>query len=228
MNPFKKETSKYESLESQTPYQRAKAEWDERIGGVKTQANNWRLAAILSLFTIILLLVTLLVVISSKTDRIFIAEVTKEGRVVNLSPLQIAYQPTVAQQEYFVAHFIKLVRSLPLDPVVAKNNWLGAYNFLNTRGATKLNTILREHNPLELLGKKTITVKVTAINPISNASFEVDWIETTVNANGQSEGDKNFSGIFTIMIKQPTSQKEILQNPLGIYLTDFNFSTREK
>lgn len=228
MNPFKKETSKYESPESQTPYQRAKLEWDERIGNARTQAKNWRIVAILALFAIILLLATLVSVLNQKTNKVFIAEVTKTGRVVNVSPLLVKYQPTIAQQEYFIAHFIELVRSLPLDPVVAKNNWLNAYNFLNARGAERLNTFLREHNPTTMLGKKTVTVKIVDINPISNSSFEVDWTETIVNSNGQNEGEKNFSGIFTVTLKQPTSQKEILTNPLGIYITDFNLSTREK
>lgn len=228
MNPFKKETSKYESPESQTPYQRAKLEWDERIGSARTQAKNWRIVAILALVAVVLLLMTLIAVLNQKSDRIFVAEVTKTGRVVNVSPLLVKYQPTVAQQEYFIAHFIELIRSLPLDPVVAKNNWLNAYNFLNARGAERLNTFLREHNPTTMLGKKTVTVKIVDINPISNSSFEVDWTETTINSNGQSEGEKNFSGIFTITLKPPTSQKEILANPLGIYIIDFNLSTREK
>ena len=228
MNPFKKETSKYESPESQTPYQRAKLEWDERIGSARTQAKNWRIVALLALLAVIFLLVALIFILNSKTDKIFVAEVTKAGQVVNISPLLVKYQPTIAQQEYFVAHFIELVRSLPLDPVVAKNNWLSAYNFLTARGAERLNTFLREHNPTTMLGKKTVTIKIIDINPISNASFEVDWTETTVNINGQNEGEKNFSGVFTLAIKQPTSQKEILNNPLGIYIIDFNLSTREK
>ena len=48
--------------------------------------------------------------------------------------------------------------------------------------------------------------------------MHVNWIETIVNANGQEEGKKNYSGIFTIAIKQPTTHEEILRNPLGIYI----------
>lgn len=227
MNPFKKETSKYLSPESQTPYQRAKAEWDECTGGIRTEARSWRRVALFALGIIVLLLITLLVVINQRVERVFVAEVTKEGRVINVRPMTIKYNPNLAQKEYFIAHFIELIRSLPLDPVVAKNNWLSAYNFLDARGAMRLNSFLREHNPLALLGKKTITLKIIDINPISNSSFEVDWNETAIDANGQNEGTKNFSGVFTLAIKTPTSQAEILQNPLGIYIVDFSISTRE-
>jgi len=228
MNPFKKETAKYESLEALTPYQRAQAEWDGRMGSAIKQASGWRMVAFFLLLIIALLIGALLFLLKQKGDKVFVAEVTREGRVVNISSLPVQYRPTVAQYEYFITHFIELARALPLDPVVARNNWLNAYNFLTQRGAMKLNAILREHNPLELLGKKTITVKILDINPLSGSSFEVDWSETTINANGQNEGEREFSGVFTTLIKQPASQEEILKNPLGIYIIDFNFSTRTR
>lgn len=228
MNIFnKKENASYTSEPPQTPYQLAQREWDARIGDARVQASNWRLVAILSLVAAVLLLLLLTITMATRTERIFVAEVTKTGQVVNVLRMSIGYNPTVAQKEYFLGEFINLTRGIPLDPVVARQNWLKAYKFLSRRGATQLNTYLRQKNPLDLLGKKTVTIKINDINPVSNSTFQIDWTEITTNIDGHDEGEKMYSGVFTLTTNQPTSQAEILQNPLGIYIVDFHISTRE-
>ena len=224
-NPFKKEVVTYKTEEPSTPYQRAGQEWDLRIGSSNTQAKNWRLCALFSLGLAVLTTLMLIITLASSTEKIFIAEITKEGRVVNVAPLTIKYQPNEAQKEYFIANFIELTRSLTLDPVAVKKNWVSAYNFLSNRGAKQFSKYFKESNPTAILGKKTVTIQITDINPVSPATMHVNWTETTVNTNGQEEGKKNYSGIFTIALKQPTTRGEILRNPLGIYIVDFNIST---
>lgn len=226
-NPFKREARTYKGEELLTPYQRAQQEWDMRIGTSRVQARNWRVLAILSLLITILLAIVLSVTLATRKDRIYIAEVTKDGKVVNVSPLLVRYQPTEAQKEYFIARFIELVRTIPLDPVLAKKNWITAYDFLNNRAAERLNYYFKQSNPTALLGKKTISTQLSDINPISPTTIHINWIETTVNSSGQEESKKEYSGVFTIAIKQPTSHEIMLRNPLGIYIVDFNISPKE-
>ncbi|CAL7962570.1 type IV secretion system protein TrbF [Gammaproteobacteria bacterium] len=224
-NPFKKEVANYKGDEPITPYQRAQQEWDLRIGSSRAQARNWRICTFFSLLIAIALAWGLVFVLTSHKEKIFIAQVTTEGRVVNVSPLVVRYQPNEAQKEYFITHFIELVRTLTLDPVAVKQNWINAYSFLSSRGGERFNTYFKENNLVSLLGKKTITLQITDINPVSTNTMHVRWTETTINTNGQEEGKKNYSGIFTIVTKQPTTREEILRNPLGIYIVDFNVST---
>lgn len=224
-NPFKKEVVTYKSEEPSTPYQRAGQEWDLRIGSSSVQAKNWRLCALLSLAIALLATLILIITLATRKEKIFIAEVTKEGRVVNVAPLTIKYQPNEAQKEYFIANFIELTRSLTLDPVAMNKNWISAYNFLSNRGGQQFSKYFKEANPKAILGKKTVTIDITDINPVSPATMHVNWTETTINTDGQEEGKKNYSGIFTIALKQPVTRAEILRNPLGIYIVDFNIST---
>lgn len=226
-NPFKKTAGIYKGLEPITPYQRAQQEWDDRIGAARVQTRNWRLVALLSLFMTVVSITLAFTILITRRDKVFIAEVTSSGQVVNVAPLLVKYQPTIAQKQYFINQFIELIRTLPLDPVVAKHNWLKAYSFLVPRSAALLNEYFRKNNPITLLGKSTITPKIISIHPVSEKTFQVDWTENTVNANGQDEGQKHYNGIFTVYTKQPISEQEILQNPLGIYLVDFHISLRE-
>lgn len=226
-NPFKRDTASYKSGEPLTPYQRAQQEWDLRIGSSRTQAKNWRILAIMSLLIAVLLTIVIILMFANRKDHIYIAEVTKEGKVVNVAPLLVRYQPTEAQKEYFIAHFVELIRNIPLDPVVAKKNWITAYDFLNSRGAERLSYYFKQNNPMALLGKKTVSVQISDVNPISRDTININWIETTVNTNGQEEAKKSYSGVFTIVIKQPTKSEEMLRNPLGIRIVDFSIKQKE-
>jgi type IV secretory pathway TrbF-like protein len=225
-NPFKKEVANYQTQEPTTPYQQAQQEWDARVGTATVQAKNWRIIAFFSLLISILLLASLIIALISRKDKLYIAEVTKEGRVVNVAPLLVTYRPSEAQKEYFVSHFIELIDSMTLDPVAVKRNWLHAYDFLTSSGAQRLNTYFKQNNPTAILGKKTVTVEIVDVNPVSEATIHVDWNKEVVNTDGQSEGKKNYSGVFTITTKQPTTREEMLRNPLGIYLVDFNISAK--
>ena len=226
-NPFKKEeATNYRGEEPITPYQRAQQEWDMRIGSARVQAKNWRLCAFFSLLLTAIFAGIVILVLARHKDKIYIAEVTQEGRVVNVAPLSVRYQPNEAQKEYFVAHFIELIRGLSLDPVAVKQDWLHAYDYLSGRGAERFNNYFKTNNPVAWLGKKTITVKILDVNPVSPSTVYVNWVETITNTNGQEEGKKNYSGVFTIVLKQPTTREEILRNPLGIYIVDFNISEK--
>lgn len=224
---FSQATPQYKSLDMETPYTRARLEWSDRFGSLAAQASNWRLIAILSMIGILVLLILLGISFSTNKNKVFVAEVANSGRVVNIAPLATQYQPTKAQEQYFIANFIKSIREVPLDPVVAKKNWLTAYNFLTQSSSKILSNYLQKNNPVNLLGKKTIMVDITDINPISDNTFQMDWIETLTDINNQNAQQQKYSGVFTIAIKQPTSQKSILQNPLGIYIVNFNISRRE-
>lgn len=225
-NPFKKEAISYKAQAPITPYQKAQKEWDEQIGSARVQAANWRILAFTASIIAIALLIIVIILLATKTEKIFVAEVTQSGRVVNIAPLKVTYRPSIAQKEYFVGQFIEMIRSLPLDPIVAKQNWLKAYSFLTQRASTKLNNYLRKNNPLESLGTKTVTVKITDVNPLSDSTLQIDWEEHITNVDGQAENPKLYSGVFTLTVKQPTTQQEILSNPLGIYIIDFNISQR--
>lgn len=128
---FKRTLQRYGGTpESVTPYQRAGQLWDERIGSARVQAKNWRLMA----FGCLTLSVGLAagVVWQSVHSRVtpYVVEVDKLGEVQAVGPAIQSYQPTDAQIAWYLAHFITDVRSLPIDPVLVRNDWLEAYDFV--------------------------------------------------------------------------------------------------
>jgi type IV secretion system protein VirB5 len=122
-----------------TPYQKAAQVWDERLGTARVQASNWRLAALAAIALSTVLGLTLSAVIGRSGVVPYVVEVDRLGEVRAVGPAFEAYQPSDAQIAHFLARFIENVRSLSIDPVIVRTNWLHAYDFVTDRGAQALN-----------------------------------------------------------------------------------------
>src|SRR5712675_1946127 len=80
-----------------------------------------------------------------------------------VTPYQKAAQVWDDQIAHFLARFIEYVRSLSIDPVVVRMNWLHAYDFVTDRGAQALNEYAREADPFTKIGARTATAEVTSV-----------------------------------------------------------------
>src|SRR6266536_1775007 len=140
--------------EPETPYQRAGQVWDERIGSARVQARNWRLMAFGGLFLSTGLSGGLLW--QSMQSRVlpYVVEVDKLGEARAVSPAAANYRPTDPQIAWHLAHFISNLRSVSLDPVLMRENWLSAYDFVTDRGARFLGEYARSADPFGTVGTR--------------------------------------------------------------------------
>ena len=60
-------------------------------------------------------------------------ELTGEGAVRAVGPADERYEPTDAQIAFHLAEFVKNTRSISIDPVVVRQNWLMAYAYAADR-----------------------------------------------------------------------------------------------
>ena len=60
--------------------------------------------------------------------------------------------PSDARIAYFLARFVKNTRSLSVDPVAVRANWMDALNYVTDRGAQTLNDHAGDTNPFMKLG----------------------------------------------------------------------------
>lgn len=207
------------------PYLRAKAEWDQRIGSARVQAYNWRIAALGAMLLSLVLALGLIYQSSKSTVMPYVVKVDSAGMVESVGMAkQSNYTPQDKEIKYFISQFIQKIRSLPLDVVVAKQNWMTAYQFLKPAAAQKINELLRKEDLKAKLGTgETIQVTIKVITKKSGDSYEARWKEE-VFKNGVLRETRNMTGFFTVEITPPTSEKEVLTNPLGIYYKDLFYS----
>jgi type IV secretory pathway TrbF-like protein len=223
-HPFHRPSVRYgETPEPVTPYQKAAQVWDERLGSARIQAANWRLAALSATSLSAMLGLTVLLIVGRSSVVPYVVEVDRLGEVRAVGPAIEAYQPSDAQIAHFLARFIENVRSLSVDPVIVRTNWLHAYDFVTDRGAQALNEYAREADPFTKIGAKTATAEVTSVVRASNDSFEIRWRENTYE-NGAVAKTERFTGVVSVILKPPSNAETLRKNPLGLYVHSLNWS----
>lgn len=207
-----------------TPYKRAKQEWDDRIGNVVLQAYNWRkMAVILSI--IVLTLIIALIISNNQPKYIpYIVEVGAQ-EVTNIARAEVGYKPQAAQIKHYLIKFVEKIRSWSIDEEVNKK-WLNeAYSMLTPKTANKFDQYFTAEHTLNLLKSGySKTVAVNSFTQVTTNVYQLQWLEETFDTGGVVITKEKFTGFATIKILAPSSEQSILQNPLGIWLTDFSWS----
>lgn len=206
-----------------TPYQSAAQAWDERIGTSRVQAKNWRLMAFGCLALALVMASGLVWRSAQSIVTPFVVEVDSSGQVRAVGEAATPYQPSDAQTAHHLGRFITLVRSLSVDPIVVRQNWLDAYNYTTDRGAAVLNDYARVNDPFTRIGKESVTVQVTSIVRASDASFHLRWTERRY-VNGAAAGLERWTAIVSIVVQAPRTEEKLRRNPLGIYVNGLSWS----
>tara|TARA_R110002110_G_scaffold68080_2_gene184690 strand:- start:17514 stop:18197 length:684 start_codon:yes stop_codon:yes gene_type:complete len=212
-----------ETPEAVTPYQRAAQDWDDRIGSARVQARNWRLATLVSMGMSLVLAGGLVWRSTQSFVTPYVVELSTDGAVRAVGPADGSYVPTDAQIAYHLAAFIKNTRSVSIDPIIVRQNWLVAYAYSTDRAAATLNTYAQEHDPFAEIGKRSVSVDVTSVVRASDDSFTVRWRETAFR-NGAETGREYWTATLSVVTDPPRDADTLHQNPLGLYVHGINWS----
>src|SRR5690242_20075350 len=122
MAPFRKATPRYattagggESIVA-SPFDRARAEWDNRIGSATVQARNWRLMAFGCLSAALVSVGGNVYQATQRQLSTYVVEVQPAGEVARVARASDGvYEPSEAQIAYHLARFVEWVRAKPTD-----------------------------------------------------------------------------------------------------------------
>jgi type IV secretion system protein VirB5 len=232
---FKKTTSTFppksrgRSEPHETPYSRAAREWDNRIGSARVQARNWRIMSFAAMGGMLLLGIGLITLSRQKQVETFLVEVDPAGMPGRVTLAGQVYDADDATVGYFVGELVKLVRQRPVDPVVMRQNWAKAYQFLAGGAVASMNRYAATDPGTLGPGSSNAanhTARIVEIGSVvqqSERTWQVRWIEMTY-ANGVERRREQYIGLFHVAIRPPTTETETFRNPLGLYVTDFNWS----
>lgn len=213
----------------ETPYERAQEAWSGVVGRPLAQARNWRLMAVISgSLTLLLAAANIMQLLQQKVVPMVI-EVNRESGETALigKPSSNVYRPGEPQIRFHLMQFIKYVRTVPVDPVVIKTNWMAAYKFLRPEAARALNlmTDQDQESPLKKIGLETVTIQPLSILFVDGSkSYQARWTEQRFDKSGQLISQYTMTGLFTLEIEEPKTEEAILVNPLGIYVKSFQWS----
>ena len=209
--------------EPETPYQKAAQAWDERIGSARVQAKNWRLIAFGNLALATGLAVGLVWQSVRGTVVPWVVQVDKLGEAQAVAPAVADYRPSDPEIAWHLARFIENVRAVSADPIIVRQNWLRAYDFITDKGAIALSDYARANDPFAEIGKRQVAVDVSSVIRASGDSFRVAWVERHYQ-DGNLAATERWTAIVTIVITPPRNADRLRKNPLGIYVTAINWS----
>ncbi|MGF7156123.1 conjugal transfer protein TrbF [Novosphingobium gossypii] len=221
---FKRSTSTYgRTPPPETPYQRAGQIWDERIGSARVQARNWRIMAFGCLGLSTAMATGLLW--QSLQSRVvpYVVAVDRLGEPRAISQAEADYRPTDPQVAWALSKFVGHVRGASLDPVIARRDWLEAYDYTTQRGAKFLSDYARQSGAMTRIGERTVSVQVTSVVRASDKSFQVKWIEQSYK-RGSLVDTSRWTAILTLVEKAPRDADTLRRNPLGIYIDAIDWS----
>lgn len=159
----------------------------------------------------------------------YVVEVDALGTVKTVGPAQVPYVPSEAVLRRHVREFVLATRSVSTDVIVVRRVAEWAFAVCTARGAQVLAPALSERDINKDLGKKAVTVDVTRMVLHSDAAatpttVDVTWQETTYDESGQVVKHETWSGLYTVVARPPTTEAELVQNPLGLWIDFFNTS----
>jgi len=117
---------------------------------------------------------------------------------------------------YQVRKFITNIRSISIDSQVLYNNINECYAMATSTYEPIMTRMLRANSPFPLVGKIRRTVEIESTLRITGNSYQVDWIETSVEPGG-SPVSRKMRGLLTVSLISPESTFT-KENPLGIFI----------
>ena len=213
---------------AQSPAEKARGVMDKRIGSVAVQNYNWRRIA-LGLLAACIVLSIGLTVQSLKSQIIpYVVTVDKTTGEVEKAGALVAqdYTPQEAEVRYFIGQFIQNARSIQLDPIQQDKLQQKAYAYLTTSAAQKYRTIQANEKFHEKYATVTVQVKLKGIKKIPDTdSYHATWEEEEFNISTGQQETRKYECVFSVTVIPPKDDAVLLNNPLGLYISDLNFST---
>ena len=210
-----------------TPFNPQLQHFDMICGQVMKENDILKLALVVLIFIIAVLSIGISFFLTKRTQVIpaivtmndfgqaqYVGEVSRKNfQNFNIPEVAMTYQ---------VKDFINIYKSLSSDKEVVKRNIEKAYHLLTAVSASKYSTLLREDNPYKDFGDYTREVEFeTEPLKISKDTYQVDYRLITRTLTGVIIKDIRQRAVITIKALNPT-EEDIQDNPLGIYITDFD------
>ncbi|GMR28789.1 hypothetical protein C7E18_00030 [Stenotrophomonas maltophilia] len=208
-----------------SPYAAAKAEFNDIYGNLVVQAKNWRAVAVSSI-AIALIAVAGLAVRANQSKFIpYVVEVDKFGAAQAVGFANKGEHNDERIIRAFLNRFIKDARMVTFDPAVQKETVNRVFSVLanNTAASAKMSEFYATTNPFTRGQNEGVEADVSSILRISDKSWTIAWTERTRDPSGTVRNEGIWKATVTIAFNAPTEEKQVLVNPLGMYVVDFDW-----
>lgn len=219
--------------ECDNPYLSARRTWNNHMDAVVAARRHWQLLGILSLL-IALAGVGGMIHIGSQSKFIpYVIKVDKLGQAMVLGPAQQTAANDQRVMSAAVAGFIHDVRLVTPDVALQRRAIFHIYAMLSANDAAtaKANEWLNggeDNSPFRRAATETANIEIESALPHTVDTWQVDWIETVRDRQGALKGKpfrmRALISVYIMPTTPQTTEEQMRNNPLGIYVRDFSWS----
>lgn len=201
-----------------------------RATRIDASLRRQRLLQILALSTLLLaaglaLAVVLLATRDEHTVTPYLVKVDDEGAVDGVEALSEPAEPTRPMIHHALRLFVLNARTVTSDRTAQRRLILRAYGYASGRAVGLLNDYYREHPPFSRAERATVTPRITSFLKLSERHvYQVEWVEEVRNLNGALLDQEPWRALLTVSIEPPDSIDDALVNPLGIRISDLDWT----
>lgn len=203
-------------------FEKARFEWFERYGSSVMGSNRLFILAVILAVATIAQSLAIFVMMPLKTVQPYVVKVSDDGQATATSVGTVAYQPGDAEKRYFLADWV--TKLLTLDKYMTENNLVAAFYRTRNKGSSEFSDWVDQNKPAEALNLDPSLTRAVAIRSISfigdGAALVRASLETRTSAQS-AQMKKNVIVTIHYALIPPTTEKEILENPIGLYITHF-------
>lgn len=221
--------------EADTPYKRARQQWDLRMGSAIAQARQWRRATYGALGALGLAIAAMTYLGSRPKAVAHIIEVDHLGAAVYRGPAATPadeYVPSDAAIKYDLQRFVEDTRSVSSDAAVLKRSWLDAYALVTSKGGNMLTAYVSapEHDPFRRSADgQRVTIEIVSEARVSQDTWQVDWRETEWDKSGSPAGEPALMrGMFHVLMRPPKTEEAMRRNPIGLYIDELHWDAIQR
>jgi type IV secretion system protein VirB5 len=212
--------------EISNPYLSARKEWDERYGDLITRARNWRGLAFLGI-SIALVQSCGLIALAMRSKTVpYIVAVDSLGRVIASGTAERASSVDDRLKRAALFEWVRSLRMVSSDGIAQRHAIERVYGMIaaGSSAQTYIGDFYRMDPPQKRAQTQSVDVQIQSILPTGDKTYEVEWVESTRDLQGEARGEARWKGAFTISIQPPTDEESARVNPLGLYVNTVSWS----
>ncbi|MCB1622132.1 MAG: hypothetical protein KDI44_15505 [Thiothrix sp.] len=209
------------------PYLAGRRAWNEQFGGHIAAAKAWRALGLVSLLLAGVCAGGMIWFAGSPKLLPYVVEVDREGEIAGVFAAGQMKDAGVEKRviQYQLAQFVQGVRGVSPDVNVQREAIERVYALLSQAypAYQAVSEWYRGNSPLKRAGEETVAVEITQLLPLSEKTWRIEWREKRRARNGNPLGDARMTGTLTVLSGGTVTEKNLLRNPTGLYVTHFDW-----
>lgn len=221
---------------SENPYLNARRTWNAHEGNVIASRRLWQIIGILALL-IALASVGGLIAIGSQSRFVpYVVAVDKLGQALAVAPAERAAPVDQRVLHASVAQFIADARVVTPDVALQRKAVYRLYAMLAPKdpATSKMTEWLNgneDASPFKRAATEMVSTDILSVLRETPQSWQVEWTETTRDRAGILKGQpvrmRALVTVYTVPSTPDTTEEQIRNNPLGIYVRDFSWARQQ-